>query len=1020
MGARGVPTYDFAMTLRLTAILLLAAAWPAVAEPAPIQVPTGYSVELAAGAPLIERPMFACFDEQGRLYVADAAGLNLKRADLEKQKPNRIIRLEDVDGDGRFEKRTVFADGMTLPMGAAWLSGALYVASPPSLWRLRDTDDDGIADERTELVTGFGYSGNAASIHGPVVGPSGRLWWTDGHGHRVVDSGGKLISEGKAAGIFAMQPDGTRFERYAAGGMDNPVGLCFLPTGEAIGTVNLMEADPRQDTLVHWQRGGVYPRKDFAEQFGKEMKPTGDLLQPIHSFGHVAVSDLDLLRVGQKNDDRYELLVALFNTHEMVRVTLEREGSTFRATAAPFLKRDDPFFHPTDVLEDADGSVLVLDTGGWFRIGCPVSGEARPQHTGGIYRIRRDDLPRMTDPRGLKLDWQAAAETLIARLDDDRPAVRDRAVATLAARGIAAVPTLQAALKTASVRGKTHAVWTLSRIEGVEADRALREAIVNTDAAVRQAAATAAGLRRDVDAVAALNDVVDNDIAPVQRAAAEAIGRLQSPTSVPDLIATLRAGTDRPLNHAVTYALIEAAPVDALTPLLQDEHAGVRSAALLALDAKSDGLTPTLVLNLLQSENNDLRRAALDVFQRRGWSEGLDTALSHTLDAGDESLAIGIVTAFGGKPAVQRSLAERLPAAPPTLQAALLEALPRAGVEQLEPQLAQALRTQLTNADRTVALQTILTVEAIAKGALQDDLLTLAHDADRSRTLRLAAWRAAAPHAKQINNTAFALLIESLVDADAPAMDRLNAARALGSIPLNAAQCQTLASHMHRVGPIELAAVITAFDHPGDAATGQALFRHLNDNPASASLGVRRVTQLAKHYPQESQTEADTLIERLSAAERERRSALAAYANVLGSGDVARGRRLFFAPEATCVACHRVAGKGGTVGPDLSTIGKSRSAEDLLEAIVLPSSTFARGYEPFVITLTNGQPHYGSIIREAADAIVVRSQAGEVRLPRANIRAIEPGTMSMMPLGLDRVLGPEKLADLVAFLRSLK
>src|SRR4051812_24827093 len=129
-----------------------------------LRVPEGYSVELVAAPPLVEHPMMACFDERGRLYVAESAGLNLRADALLKDPPNRIVRLEDTDGDGRFDRSTVFAARMPLPRGVLWSRGAVSTASPPSLWRLEDTDGDGRADRRDELVTRFGFTGNAADI----------------------------------------------------------------------------------------------------------------------------------------------------------------------------------------------------------------------------------------------------------------------------------------------------------------------------------------------------------------------------------------------------------------------------------------------------------------------------------------------------------------------------------------------------------------------------------------------------------------------------------------------------------------------------------------------------------------------------------------------------------------------------------------------------------------------------------------------------------------------------------------
>src|SRR5436190_3575952 len=133
----------------------------------------------------------------------------------------------DTDGDGRFDKSTIFADRMTMPMGVLWYRGALYTASPPSLWRLEDRNGDGHADNRRELVTRFGFTGNAADIHGPFLGPDGRFYWADGrHGHTIQRPDGSALS-GKAARIFRCRPDGTDVEVVCGGGMDNPVEVAF-------------------------------------------------------------------------------------------------------------------------------------------------------------------------------------------------------------------------------------------------------------------------------------------------------------------------------------------------------------------------------------------------------------------------------------------------------------------------------------------------------------------------------------------------------------------------------------------------------------------------------------------------------------------------------------------------------------------------------------------------------------------------------------------------------------------------
>src|SRR5262249_54437337 len=103
-------------------------------------LPAGFEIELVAGPPLVNRPIVADFDEDGRLYVADSSGSNDKVTEQLKKKPHRIVRLEDTDADGRFDRATVFADKMMFPEGTLWHDGSLYVAAPPSIWKLTDMD----------------------------------------------------------------------------------------------------------------------------------------------------------------------------------------------------------------------------------------------------------------------------------------------------------------------------------------------------------------------------------------------------------------------------------------------------------------------------------------------------------------------------------------------------------------------------------------------------------------------------------------------------------------------------------------------------------------------------------------------------------------------------------------------------------------------------------------------------------------------------------------------------------------
>ncbi|HZZ77761.1 MAG TPA: hypothetical protein VFE62_04530, partial [Gemmataceae bacterium] len=138
-------------------------------------------------------------------------------------------------------------------------------------------------------------------------------------------------------------------------------------------------------------------------------------------------------------------------------------------------------------------------------------------------------------------------------------------------------------------------------------------------------------------------------------------------------------------------------------------------------------------------------------------------------------------------------------------------------------------------------------------------------------------------------------------------------------------------------------------------------------------------------------------------------------------GSLEQGRDIFFGNKALCSSCHAINNRGGGVGPDLGKIGAIRSGRDLLESIVFPSASFARGFETYVVETKAGKTHTGILARESSDAIYLKTtERVEIRVDRAEIESLTPGLVSIMPQGLDAQLSRTELRDLLAYLQSLR
>jgi putative membrane-bound dehydrogenase-like protein len=1016
----------------LSCLLLCDAPTRATLAEQALTVPAGFEVQRVAQPPLVERPIVADFDEQGRLYVADSSGSNDKVEQQLADKPHRIVRLEDRDGDGVFDTSVVFADRMMLPQGAMWFDGSLYVAAPPSIWKLTDIDDDGVADQREEWFQGKTLTGCANDLHGPYLGPDGWIYWTKGaFAQQTYEQPGKAPFVTRAAHIFRRRPGDSTVEAVMTGGMDNPVDVAFTPSGERMLTATFLEHPQlgRRDALLHAVYGGLYG-KPHAVIEGHPR--TGDLMPSMCQLGPAAPSGLTRYASAAFGDDyRDNFFVAQFNTQRVTRHVLEPSGATFRSGDSDFLVSDNRDFHPTDVIEDADGSLIVIDTGAWYKLCCPTSQLAKPDVLGAIYRIRRKGSPAPRDPRGRELAWESMpAAALATLLDDPRPAVQKRAIHQLARQGVAAIPALDAILKGApSADARRNAVWALTRMPDASVREAGRVALSDRDQTVRHAALHSAAVWRDAGALPGVRAALSSKVPALQRAAAEALGRIGDARAVPDLLAAASRRMDRTLEHSVTYALIEVADPAATRAGLEASSPRAKRAALVALD-QMDGapLRPQDVIPLLDSRDEITSETAWWVAGHHPEWGGLLAEVFHQrlaaprLDKADLEQKL---TQFASNPAIQMLLAKTVESAP-SLDARLiaLRAMAATRARQLPLPWLAPLAGALTGdepelARHAVAVARVMPAAPEEAGTLRDALLRVARDAGHAADVRLDAL-AALGRLPAIDPGLFEFLRAQL-EPGRPATIRAAAAGVLGTARLERQQLQALARVLKSSGPLELPRLLPAFDQGSDEALGLEMLSALSEAGARASVRADVLRPRLANYPPSVQQRGEQLLASLaddSARQLERLETLLA---VVRNGDPRRGQMLFNSPRAACSACHAIGYQGGKIGPDLTKIGEIRSERDLLEAIVFPNASFPRGFESIVVTTTSGDVHSGVLRDDLPDELVVAVGTGdEIRISKQAIADMQPGTVSMMPSGLGDQLTRQELADLLAFLKGTR
>ena len=1020
----------------LFAFALSASAASFTISPHHFTLPDGFTIERVASSSLAPRPMEADFDELGRLYVTDSSGSNDK---VEKQladKPHRVLRLEDTDGDGVFDKQVVFADQMMFPEGCLWFDGSLYVAAPPSIWKLTDADGDGVADQREEWFKGKTLTGCANDLHGPYLGPDGWIYWCKGAFAKQTYTlpNGKEFTT-RAAHIFRARPDGTGVEPVMTGGMDNPVGLAWSPEGDLFlsGTFFQNPAGGKRDGLIHVLYGGVYGKEnDVLEGHPR----TGDLLPMMTHLGPAAPCGLARYESSVFGGEfQNNLFVCQFNLHKVSRHVLVPESSTFKTLDSDFVVSDNTDFHPTDVLEDADGSLLIVDTGGWYKLCCPTSQLAKPDVLGAIYRVRRNGAPKVADPRGLKLAWKDVPVTnLMTRLEHPQSIVRKQAAHALVKhRGEEAYYAIEHVLRESpSAPARLSAVWAFSQWQSAASLRSLLTALEDRSEAVRRAAMIAWANNAFLGEYDPVLKMLQDGSPLFRRLAAEVIGR-DGGGAVPHLLEAAGKVNDRPLEHAIIYALIQTRQLKQTVEGLASTNAATIRAALIALDQmEGGGLKPEQVTPFLASTNALLKQTASWIVSHHPeWGEALSgffqQRLTDALTDSEREELEGQLARFAKVASIQTLLSGAACSdnGSKVVRLSALRAMTRAGLKEMPASWSHELAHCLQAADVELVRETIAALRALPApktdvAEIITGLSRAAADPLLGPVPRLDALAALPGGFKQVEPAAFNFLLAQL-QPEKSVLLRGTAAGILSKAQLNSGQLTTLADALPRSGPLEVTRLLSAFSRSSDETLGFKVVSALKESKALSSLRAETVKPALTNFPASVRQKADELLASLNTDAAQQKAHLEELLGQLKDGDIRRGQTIFNSSKAACASCHAIGYLGGNLGPDLTRIGEIRTDRDLLESIVYPSASFVRSFEPMLVATKSGDEHSGVLRKDTPDEVLLATGPGvEARIARSEILEMRPGTVSVMPQGLDAQLSKPELADLLAFLKATR
>lgn len=962
------------------------------------QLPEGFRIELVAAEPDVIDPVAMAFDARGRLYVVE-----MRDYPYQPEPQGRVKRLEDRDGDGRFEHATVFAEGLSLPNGVtAWKAGVL-VTSAPDIVYLADTDDDGKADERSVVLTGFAATNPQLRVNGPLYGIDNWIYvaytrvpfpirfakeFGDRGGPiRFPDTPAATSVEARSQDI-RFRPDDNLVERIAG---NSQFGNAFDAWGNRF---TVFHNDHIRHVVVQeeYLARNPYLANPEAMKSLSDHEKAAALFQIttkpeyIHDSQHgrfTSASGISIYTGGLFPAGYEHTSFTCDPVHNIVhRDILVPDGPTFTAKRAhegrEFIGSTDSWFRPVFTATGPDGAFYVVD---YHR---PVVEHPEyapkeivdhiqfepPAQAGRIYRVVYEGAEPYE-----KADLQdASSETLIAALSHPNAWWRTTAQRLLVERGDRSVASALQDLASQSDAAMTrlHALWTLDGLNVLSGDL-VRKALDDPDANIREHALRLAEEHLSTEELQqeALARAGDPN-KKVQLLAVSILGGFSAQQAQQAVEKLLAENIENPWFRTAALSAVTddadtwLAKLSRRSGFLNDESAGKRTLlsglASIAGARQQDAQVAKFVEAVRRAPGTKgdwWRQAVLDGL-REGFGQG-------------EQERPQFATA-------QRGLLTLLSSRSATIRAATLNALLRLDVKAT-PQLESALSRAVSAATDQSA-------------PVEDRIFAV-------RTLGLG------------RSGRYATDIQALLGPANSEGLQVAAVRALSSVQGPEATEALLNDWRSHTGPVRNAILGELVGHTEGMSALLDAVANETVQPWSLSRGRRR--QFLRHEDAAIRARAEELLG--ESAPNERQAIYEEYRPALAlEGNPDSGKEVF---AGVCADCHKVGGIGSDVGPDLLSV-VIRNKETLMTDILMPNESIEAGYEEYLLETDDGQSVTGVIAAETPETVTLRRAKGEQdTIRRSNIKSLRSLSVSPMPEDLEQSISVQGMADLLAYLKSL-